>query len=534
MSLIYRSMWQADATQLIETTHREFCDWVSEKHPQLDIPEEGESKSHDADIRITEGSSEEAHIKRWELHEDNQDHRWTTTLTAICELRVAEGWLWIDLEYESQDYLNDRVDVHAPRLVRKLLEALPSSRHGPLQLRANEFALGPREMPHFMEQLEHPDRQLPMIVFSPDYSAGSSISIERAKLAAQRLAGVCQVHLLVPPGEDEFRDRLGRSLSVWDGACRIYMPKLEIDSPDQRRHRYFLARNLGRHPRIAGREVLRHLSPLITRQRAPSSYVAHRHILDRDYETQINELFKEWDRQIQQNEQLENQLRATEDSYMDALTEIEGLKVLQSQNHQNLREVWRSVDAAGARSSVEHYLHDESHEDDATEFELPESCSEAAELARKHLHNISFPEEACVDLSRLDTATESSAWAKTAWRGFVALDTYAKSAVTGTGGFYQWCASEESSWSSSAKKLAMVESESVRQNQKLRKARELPIDRQVYPSGKIFMEAHLKVSEGGGQLAPRIYFYDDTSGKTRKIHVGFFGPHDHMPNKSAN
>ncbi|MCY4175033.1 MAG: hypothetical protein OXD37_01680 [Acidimicrobiaceae bacterium] len=158
-------MWQADATQLIETTHREFCEWASEKHPQLDIPEEGEPKSHHANIQITEGSSEEAHIKRWELHEDDQHDRWTTTLTAICELRVVEGWLWIDLEHESQDYLDDKTKIAAPRLARKLLEVLPSSHHGPLQLQANEFALGPREISHFMEQLEHPDRQLPIVVF---------------------------------------------------------------------------------------------------------------------------------------------------------------------------------------------------------------------------------------------------------------------------------------------------------------------------------------------------------------------------------
>jgi hypothetical protein len=48
------------------------------------------------------------------------------------------------------------------------------------------------------------------------------------------------------------------------------------------------------------------------------------------------------------------------------------------------------------------------------------------------------------------------------------------------------------------------------------------------------MLSHIKVAEGGGPLAPRIYFYDDTRGPTGIIHVGFFGPHRHMPNKSTN
>ena len=535
MSLLYRAMWQAHAAHLIETAHGEFCRWVSEKHPQLEVPEDGESESPGADVRVAEGTSEEGHIRRWVLHEDDEHDRWMTTMTAIHERRVAEGWLWIDVEHVSQSYLDDAVDVAAPRLARNLLDALPSSHHGPLQLQSEEYALGPGEMAHFIEQLEHPDRQLPIVVFSPDYQAARWISIQRAKRAARTLAGVCQVHLLVPQGEDEFRAKLGRDLGVWAGACRVYMPRLVVDSPDPRRHRYFLARNLGRRAGEAGLKISRYLSPLITRQRAPTAYVKLRHLLDADYEAQISELFDEWDRQTRQNEQLESQLRATEDSYTDALAEIEDLNVLQAQMQRNLTETWRAVEAAGARSSIENHLRDEPAEDDAADLELPESCSTAAELARLHLRNLSFPEEACRDLSRLDGAIESSAWAKTAWRGFVALDAYAGSTTAGAGGFYQWCVSSgASSWSASPKKLAMVESESVRQDNKLRKARELPVDPQVDRSGRIFMEAHLKVSEGGGPLAPRIYFYDDTGGDTGKLHIGFFGPHDHMPNKSTS
>jgi len=39
------------------------------------------------------------------------------------------------------------------------------------------------------------------------------------------------------------------------------------------------------------------------------------------------------------------------------------------------------------------------------------------------------------------------------------------------------------------------------------------------------MLARLNISEGGGSLAPRVYFCDDTGGATRKVHVGFVGPH---------
>ncbi|MDE0320451.1 MAG: hypothetical protein OXH86_06970 [Acidimicrobiaceae bacterium] len=44
----------------------------------------------------------------------------------------------------------------------------------------------------------------------------------------------------------------------------------------------------------------------------------------------------------------------------------------------------------------------------------------------------------------------------------------------------------------------------------------------------------MKVVPGGGMSIPRIYFVDDTRHKTKKIHIGFFGPHALVPNPSAN
>jgi hypothetical protein len=74
----------------------------------------------------------------------------------------------------------------------------------------------------------------------------------------------------------------------------------------------------------------------------------------------------------------------------------------------------------------------------------------------------------------------------------------------------------------------MSESESVRNSKSLWSSRLLPVDRAVDPLGRVHMEAHIKIAEGGGPLAPRIYFMH--SMVTGKVHVGFVGPHKHMPN----
>ena len=80
----------------------------------------------------------------------------------------------------------------------------------------------------------------------------------------------------------------------------------------------------------------------------------------------------------------------------------------------------------------------------------------------------------------------------------------------------------------------MSESETVMSNERLRSFRLLPVTTSVDRTGTTVMEAHLKIAEGGGGNAPRMYFLDDTGGPTGKIHVGFFGPHRHMPNTKTN
>lgn len=143
VSLLYRALWQADAEALIETAHREFCSWVSSKDGRLEVPDNGEFEVPGADVRVVEGTDDEqGDIKRWVLHEDDAHQRWITTMTAVRARGEPEGWLWIDLENVSKNYL-DRVDVAAPRLARSLLDALPSSHRGPVKLQSSEHKLGP-------------------------------------------------------------------------------------------------------------------------------------------------------------------------------------------------------------------------------------------------------------------------------------------------------------------------------------------------------------------------------------------------------
>ncbi|WP_058954273.1 hypothetical protein [Kocuria rhizophila] len=79
----------------------------------------------------------------------------------------------------------------------------------------------------------------------------------------------------------------------------------------------------------------------------------------------------------------------------------------------------------------------------------------------------------------------------------------------------------------------MSESQTVANNAQMSAKRVFKAAKDMDPSGEIYMRAHLKISEGGGDLAPRVYFHDDTAGKTGRVHVGFVGPHYLVPNTKA-
>lgn len=77
----------------------------------------------------------------------------------------------------------------------------------------------------------------------------------------------------------------------------------------------------------------------------------------------------------------------------------------------------------------------------------------------------------------------------------------------------------------------MSESETLMNNPKFAAKRIFPVDTAVDESGRVEMQAHIKIAEGGGSLAPRIYFMP--SREHGKVYIGYFGPHKNVPNSQA-
>jgi hypothetical protein len=166
----------------------------------------------------------------------------------------------------------------------------------------------------------------------------------------------------------------------------------------------------------------------------------------------------------------------------------------------------------------------------------PVSVRDAVSRVRQNEMQVEIPDEALKDLDRLDTGIHAIADAREVWRGLLALHLYAtdQQRENKYRDFAHWCKRSPNIyvWSAHPQKLAMNESKSVRRDPRLRSARECPISSEVEPSGRMLMYPHLKISTGT-QHAPRLYFYDDSLGATGKIHVGFIGSHDLMPNSTT-
>lgn len=516
-----------DGTDPAEHAHLRFVEWIAEKHPALTVPDVGSASVGTADVALSRGSSDMGSICRWVLHEDDGSARWNTTLTVTNEAESDTHWLWLDLEHVNANYF-ERVDVASPRIVRRLLEDHPSYR-GRLRLRPRLQLLGLQQLEEFVDHLVDPGRELPLVLFSVDGNEEHAVSRRRAERAAANLAGVANVHLLSGRrAEIELPRLVGRDLSVWGGACRLYMPAIDLADPQPWRHRYFPPRLFGRREADAGLRLSAHLSPFMTRQRAPQGYVALRHLLDAESST----FDREWQEEI---ERLKRESDELEDRYYGAVDDVESLTEQVANLRREMSFVWKAVNAAGVGQQVTDQLMGAVEAPDVRLAD-PHSPFEVVELA-KQLRFLVLPNEACFDLEQLDQAIESRAWARSAWRGLVALDRYAETASSfGGGGFHEWCAASRDPlvWPATSKKLAMVESGYVRTNERLYQARLFPIDTAIDPSGRLFMESHLKIAEGGGRLAPRIYFHDGTTGPTGKVHIGYYGPHHRIPNKHTN
>jgi hypothetical protein len=553
MALVYRAVWDDYSCDPVGVLDDEFAAWCSTKGIEpADLPHRGIEVIEGRQLEVRRADAEVGRALRCRLAEtDNRGRTWTTTATALSDREVSTFWIDLDLH----DPEGRAVEMAAPRLVRALIDkgGEPEAFGRRIQVRARR--IGVKTVNDLIDVLKDRERRLPVVVFSPDRKAGPEQTLKRADAAAETLAGIALTYAFSPQVQDRFDQALPEGFRVYGGAVRLYLPDLQLDNPDDAlRHRFLPPGTIAVHPRRAASILSTRLARQQFHPPIPEAWDRLRELLLRPSEQEIGDrasalaaeradgteadaaelngridllehrlaevgLFHEAiTRELKGKiADLEGTVSVLEEASWSDADEMEELR----RENESLRRNIRLLHAPSAPTEDEF---DEPHL-----LEAPSTIQEAVTLAQTHLDHLVVPPESLVDIENLDSSPKYGAWASATWQALVALHDYAETKTTGErpAGFRIWC-QETSCWPAS--KVAMSESDTVQNNPRLRDQRLFPVSTDVDAQGRIHMFAHLKVQAGGGTLIPRIYFHDDTDGVTRKMHVGFIGPHSQVQN----
>lgn len=525
MSVLYRAVWTDDTGDVdLENLRRCVAAWVQETaapapliegQAQFDV---SQGRRRRVDYRLISPTA-------FELTASDQKPGdatvWTTVIRIVADSSAVH--VLVENRMESDDFTL-RVSVGRPKVVHELLQC-----SGKPVLGASALVTGPQAIPAagidiLTELLAAPGRTLPVIVCTEPGGSHDGTWLSWADRIASRSEGVAVVVTLDNDAVTAFKEILG-DLAVWGGGIRVYAPVPVTPDADGWRHRYYLRSRLEEANQATIDRIVYSVAQLSTRRRVPDVFAV--------FTEQTGLPADALDGMIPGAE-LEAARKQWESERDLALADHSELEKELAKATGHLARLKEELIARGLGDVV----WGTQHEVSAAIPDEVQDTSEAVLAAQTYLSQwLNIPDSAPRELDDIDTAPNAFAWGNTTWRGLRALAAYAEDRAGGwdKGGFWEWCAEGPLlGWPATTKKLSMSESETVQNSDKLRRTRIFEVDPAVDSSGEITMLAHLKISEGGGNLAPRVYFHDDTRGPTGKVHIGLVGPHYLVPNKSTN
>lgn len=524
MALLYRAIWADGRDDLIAAGRSTFQEWIHGKKLDLVLPDSGTASSDGTDASVAHVDEGGVRALRMRLNEERDvvggEERWTTTAHWMTD--GSDSWVWVDLGWVSDDPFARQPEIAAPNLIGMLL-ASSDGKGSPKGLGPTPSRVASADVDDLIETIYDDSRSVPVVVFAPDERISPPEYSKRVKEVARRLAGCADVRMLTSESGRGFDESLREvSMSVFDGAARVYLPGIDASNPMPWRHRYVRAHLLSDRPRTAAARIARLVLPRMVAQRPPALYRTRvKQLLDQSLGEQTD-----WEAlAIELDERLTRLQRDTED-----LREEKDLALLEAlDSAREAADALQKLDVLRAEFRVQGQV-PELVEQEADAAPVVGSCADAVQLAAS-LEYVTVHPDAPRDIDRMDESPNAELWGQRIWAHLKSLDSYARSNGPG---FKTWCETSGHPRAISGKFISMRESETVCTNERLRRHRDLPIDTAISPSGTIEMLSHIKSIQGGGMQIPRIYFHDDTKGKTGKVHVGFIGPHDLVPNTLTN
>ncbi len=528
MSILYRAVWSdgaiTDVGHALEALRTRVAGWTQESAEPAPLTE-GQSEFRVSQRRQRRVTHRSIGDEGFEVIATDQipgdPTEWVTTVRVVAEGEQLHTLVELSM---SSDDLMRRVVVGRPGVVRELLDAATKPRLAGSAVLSAPLEVPASQITALTDLLASPERALPFIICAEPSGEHDGLWLKLADKIGTRAEGVAMVLTLDREAVYAFRREFG-SLAIWDGGIRVYAPGSVTPGSDGWRHRYYVRSRLQEATQPTIDRIVYSVAQLSTRRRVPSVFAA--------FGEQAGLPADSLDGMIPAAE-LTRALEAWEHERAVALDEQSAVEKELAGANGHLSRLKDALVEQGLRDLI----WGTKHEDGASIPDEVQDTSEAVMAAQAYLSDwLVLPDSAVRELEDIDAAPESYNWGNKTWRGLRALAAYAKDRAEGwdAGGYWEWCASGPLlGWPASPKKLSMTESETVQNNARLSRTRVFKIDTRVDVSGELTMLAHLKISEGGGSMAPRVYFHDDTGGSTEKVHVGFVGPHSLVPNKSAN
>lgn len=186
----------------------------------------------------------------WTFPDDrDQSLRWRNEVRIgeLIDLCVVEHLIWIDsAEFRIAPAA---ITLGSPAVVRRICTD-QIVRVGDMRVRATPYRFRTEGVADLVSLLANPLRRLPVVFLAP-YTNDDANQLVVEDLA-KKLAGVAVVaEALEAATTWELTDQIGRSLSCFDGAARIYWPGFTTED-DPRRHPLFFADRI----ETAGRQVV--------------------------------------------------------------------------------------------------------------------------------------------------------------------------------------------------------------------------------------------------------------------------------------
>lgn len=529
MTIVYRSIWEDSRSDIHEQARDIFVRWLAQKNIRTSLPTEG--SVDDGDIRLTHelSDTESGTAHRLVLAEDrpttSMDY-WRTTLTTISI--DGQRWVWVDLEWVSDMNFDKSPNFMRPGLIPNLLEG-GHGRVGDIRLSSDAGHYEASQVEELGDLILDRTRALPVVVFTHDRAVATEQVEAAASSAAKVLAGVGFVCTVTPSAMVRLNQQLGQGLHVYGGAARIFLPGTRQPGDRPGRHYYILRDKVIGSRKATNTILTERIYPLAAAARPP---LAYRQLLHGTFGSQqgvdqqlrlAEELLRDSEEEAralrEERDELEARLYATEDL-------LDGREQRADYFEGRARYLEQQLIRAGASSDTV-FAVEPINVDDITSLQ-------DAVIKALDLEHLVIPESAYADIDSLDRDPKAKTYGRKAFRSLLALNLYASKLHSGELTMSLKSALEDGRLEDSGaqpKWFAARESQSTDTNDRYRALRTFPVPTEVNPTGSVYMDAHIKLVEGGG-VAPRIHYHDDLRGTTGKFHIGWIGPH--LDNASKN